>query len=128
MHALIHLIATQPELLGDHVQAYGELLSDAAAKQARALKRRALLLALCICLLGVAAVLAGVAVLLTLGAGTTLPTPTWVWWLVPLTPAALALVCLLLDRHWGRDDDASLVELRRQLQADAALLRSVGQS
>ena len=126
LHPLFHLIATQPQLLGDHAQAYGELVGSELATQAAALKRRALLGALALCAISVAAGLAGVALMLW---ATLSPTPqhaAWVLMLVPAVPAALALVCLQMARHSGTAEDVAFAELRRQLQADMDLLRGMG--
>ena len=123
LHPLIRLLATQPELLGDHAQAYGELIGDGLAAQAQALKQRTLLLALAICFLGVAAVLTGVSVLLWASA-VAAPTLALVW--VPLTPAILALICLVLLHRLDSTHTAAFAELRRQLQADMAMLRQLG--
>ena len=127
LHPLFHLIATQPQLLGDHAQAYGELISTELATQAAALKRRTLYGALALCFLGVAIVLAGVALMLW---ATLVPAPAqttvWVLILVPAVPSALALGCYLLARSGSTEEDAAFAELRRQLQADMALLRGMG--
>lgn len=127
LHPLFHLIATQPQLLGDHAQAYGELIGTELATQAMALKRRALLGALALCLLGVATVLAGVALMLWV---TLVPAPPqaalWVLALVPGVPGLLALVCGLLARAPNNASDPAFAELRRQVQADMALLRGLG--
>lgn len=127
LHPLFHLIATQPQLLGDHAQAYGELIGTELATQAAALKRRTLLGALALCLLGVATVLAGVALMLWV---TLVPAPPqatlWVLALVPGIPALLALVCGLLARAPSNATDPAFAELRRQVQADMALLRGLG--
>lgn len=45
MHALLHLIASRPQLLADHAQAYGDLLTTEFANWSTAWRRRPLLLA-----------------------------------------------------------------------------------
>jgi Putative Actinobacterial Holin-X, holin superfamily III len=126
LHPLIHLIATQPHLLGSHAAAYGELISDELATQAKTLKRRALWGALAVCFLGVAAVLAGVSTLMWALIVPPLQPVPWAVILVPLVPLVLAVVCGLLARRPGGAQDAAFAELRRQVQADMELLRSVG--
>lgn len=64
LHPLLHLIASRPQLLADHAAAYAELVAAEFGAETSALKRQALLGALGIGGLGVAAVLAGVAVML----------------------------------------------------------------
>lgn len=63
-HPLLHLLLTQPRLLADHVEAYAELVATEIGNVSVAWKRRALLNAVALCCLGVAAVLAGVALML----------------------------------------------------------------
>jgi hypothetical protein len=127
LHPLFHLIATQPQLLGDHAQAYGELISTELATQVAALKRRALYGALALCFMGVAIMLAGVALMLW---AALVPAPAqatvWVLILVPAIPTVLALVCYGLARTRSAADDPAFAELRRQVQADMALLRGLG--
>lgn len=126
LHPLIHLIATQPHLLGSHAAAYGELIGDELATQARTLKRRTLWGALAVCFLSVAAVLAGVSTLLwALIVPPMQPVP-WVVILVPLVPFILAVVCGLFARRPASAQEAAFAELRRQVQADMELLRSMG--
>jgi hypothetical protein len=125
LHPLIHLIATQPQLLGSHAAAYGELISSELAVQAQTLKHRTLWGALTVCFLGVAAVLAGVATLLWAMLVPALQPVPWVVILVPLVPFVLAVVCgLLAYKPWAAQD-AAFAELRRQVQADIELLRSM---
>ncbi len=127
LHPLFHLIATQPQLLGDHAQAYGELISTELATQATALKRRTLYGALALCFMGVAIVLAGVALMLWATLVTApAQTTAWVLILVPAIPTVLGLVCYRLARTQGAADDPAFAELRRQVQADMALLRGLG--
>lgn len=124
LHPLIHLLTSQPELLGDHAQAYGELIGSEVAAQARVWKRRSLLYALALCLGGVAAVLCGVSILLwaTVAAPASASIALW---LVPLAPALLAGICAWCARDGGENE--GFVELRRQFQADMDLLRSLAQ-
>ena len=126
LHPLIRLIATQPELLGSHVHAYGELIGSELAAQAQSMKRRAVLGALALCLIGVAAVLAGVSTLLWATVIAPSASVPWAVILVPLAPAVLGLICFLMARSDSAAHEAAFAELRRQLQADVALLRTLG--
>jgi uncharacterized membrane protein YqjE len=121
LHPVVHLLATRPQWLAEHVDAYGELasaeLSDAAAHGLRSLA----LAAVALCALGVAVTLAGVAVMLW-AVTPTLSAPTqWALLITPAAPLLVALVCLVLRRLWHRSDLFAL--LVQQLQADVALLR-----
>ncbi|OYU45212.1 MAG: hypothetical protein CFE44_08725 [Burkholderiales bacterium PBB4] len=122
LHPIFRLIATQPQLLGHHAQAYGELLGSELSTHAAFWGRRALLSALALCLLGVSLVLAGVAVMMW---GMLTPDPraaAWVLWAVPLVPALAGLGCYAMARRSDTADALAFAELRRQVQADLALL------
>ena len=125
LHPIFHLVATQPELLGQHAQAYGELVETELAAQASIWSRRALLMALALCLVGVTAVLAGVALMLW---ATSVPEPrsAWVLLVVPSVTGIAAIGCYLLARKRSAADAQAFAELRRQMQADLALLRELG--
>lgn len=126
LHPLFHLVATQPQLLGQHAQAYGELVGTELSAQASVWGRRALLTALALCLLGVTVVLAGVALMLW---ATLVPEPraAWVLLVVPSVPGVGAIACYLLARQRSAADAEAFAELRRQMQADLALLRELGE-
>ena len=127
LHPIFHLVATQPELLGQHAQAYGELVSSELSTQAGVWSRRALLMALVLCLLGVTVVLAGVAIMLWATAVQE-PRSAWVLLAVPGVPAVATVVCYVLARQRSAADALAFVELRSQIQADLALLREVGKN
>lgn len=126
LHPIFRLVATQPQLLGQHAQAYGELVGTEISAQAGVWSRRVLLIALTLCLLGVTMVLAGVALMLW---ATSVPEPrsAWVLLVVPCVPAVGAIACYLLARQRGAADADAFAELRRQMQADLALLRELGE-
>lgn len=123
-HPLLQLIATRPQLLAEHAEAYAELLAADLDALSGSWRRRAMLLVVALCLLVTALVLSGVAILLwaTLPAGQ-LQAP-WALWTVPLLPLAAALGCMRAARPpavGGGFDNAG-----RQLQADLAMLREAG--
>jgi uncharacterized membrane protein YqjE len=124
MHPLLKLIATRPQLLAGHLQAYGELAVTELARAAPLWKRQALFSALALLGLLAALLLAGVALMLWAALpAQPMPAP-WLLLAVPLLPLAGALGCLAaLRRGRGRD---SFQELRQQLNADLAMLREVG--
>lgn len=123
MHPLLALLATRPQLLLDHAQAYAALLGEEFGQASNDWQRRALLQVAALGFLGVSAVLAGVAVMLWV----TVPIPAtapWVLIAVPVLPLLIAIVCLLLARQSnGREPFANL---SRQVNADVALLRAAG--
>ena len=126
VHPMLRLLATQPELLAEHVAAYAELASAEAAEASAALKRRALLgvLAALLALLGL--IFAGVAALL-LGAMplANMPLP-WLLLLVPAVPLVAAAGWALALRP--QPSARSFAHLREQVAADTALLREALQT
>lgn len=124
LHPIFHLIANQTQLLGNHAQAYSELIGTELALQSAAWVRRALLGAVMLGLLCVAVVLAGVALMFWITQMNAIPSATlWILASVPAVPAVMAAVCgvILLNIR----TEPAFAELRRQAQADIALLRSL---
>ena len=120
IHPLLRLLATRPQLLADHAEAYAGLVGQEWAETATVWQRRVLLSAIALCLFGVAIVLGGVALMfwaVTPPANIQLP---WALAAAPLVPAIAALGCGWLARS---DTQPRFAELKRQLACDMALLR-----
>lgn len=122
MHPILLLIATNPQLLADHAQAYAELLGAELGHFSSAWKRRLMWQAAALCCLSAAAVLVGVALMFCAA----LPLPEmpapWALLAVPLAPLALAALCLLLARQQG-GLGGSWQHVLQQFKADIAMLR-----
>jgi len=122
IHPLLRLIATRPHLLVDHAEAYAELASEEFGKTASLWKQRVVLLVVALFLIGVAAVLGGVALMLW----AVIPSPDihapWALVAGPLVPAAVALGCLLKARQ---QPPSSFDALKRQIRADLSMVREV---
>jgi len=126
MHPLFHLIATRPQLLAHHAEAYAELVASEIGNVSAVWKRRAMLNAVALCCLGAAAVLAGVALMLwAVIPGAHVQAP-WALISTPLLPIAVAVWCLLAARATGAG--GAFDNIRRQVQADMVMLREVGGS
>jgi len=124
MHPLLALLATRPQLLLDHAQAYAALFNEEFALARAAWRRQVLLYAVALCCLGVAAVLAGVATLLWFS--TAAPAQNlWVMVAVPALPLLVAVICLLLAQQ--APQAASFADLSRQINEDLAMLRTAGE-
>ncbi len=124
LHPLLHLVATQPQLLAEHAEAYAEMVAAQVGAASAAWKRRAALSAVALCCVGVAAVLAGVALMLwAVSPPGTIHAP-WALLAGPLLPAGVAVVCLLAARGGGAAGGFSA--LREQLKADIVMLREAG--
>ena len=124
MHPLLTLLATRPQLLVDHAQAYTALFNEEFGLACATWRRQVLLYAVALCCLGVAAVLAGVATMLWFA--TAAPAHAlWVLVAVPTVPLLVAVVCLLLARQ--PPQSASFANLSRQINEDVAMLRAAGE-
>ncbi len=99
MRTLLHLLSTQPQLLGEHAQAYAELVAREFGDVSTAWKRRAMLHAVALCCGGVAAILTGVALLLWGTLPMSQMQAPWVLFAVPLLPAVIAMACLWSARN-----------------------------
>lgn len=123
MHQLLHLITTRPQLLAEHAEAYAELASLEFPRIGAAWKRRVLLDALALCSLGVAAVLAGVALMLWAALPAVPAQASWVLIGIPLLALAAAACCAVAARGGGGRQ--ALANVREQVQADLRMLREV---
>lgn len=126
IHPLFLLIATRPQLLADHAEAYAELVATEVGHVSAAWKRRALLYAVALGCLAVGAVLAGVALMLWAVIPVASMQAPWVLIVAPLLPVAVAVGCLLAARSPG--DSSGFDSIRQQMKADLAMLREVGTS
>ena len=123
IHPLLRLIATEPQILGDHVEAYAELVGDEVKKTSSAWSLRIALYLAALALGCVALVLAGVAVMLW---ATLPPSGFQEPWLLVAVPAAgfvAAIVCVLLARR--NPVENAFDNVKKQLSADMAMLREV---
>ena len=123
IHPLLRLIATEPQILGDHVEAYAELVGDEVKKTSSAWSLRIALYLAALALGCVALVLAGVAVMLW---ATLPPSGFQVPWLLVAVPAAgfvAAIVCVLLARR--NPVENAFDNVKKRLSADMAMLREV---
>ena len=123
IHPLLRLIATEPQILGDHVEAYAELVGDEVRKTGSAWGLRLGLYLVALALLGVGLVLTGIAVMLWAAlplAGIHAP---WVLVAVPAASLLGAVVCALLARRNSVEN--AFDNVKKQLNADMAMLREV---
>ena len=123
MHPLLRLIASRPQLLADHAQAYAELVAEEIPRVSAAWKRSALFTAAAAFGTTLALGLAGVALMLWAVLPEASMRAPWALLVVPLVPLAAALACLLAAQRGG--ERAAFDELRLQVQADIGMLREV---
>lgn len=126
IHPLFLLMATRPQLLADHAEAYAELVAAEVAHVSAAWKRRALLYAVALVCLAVAAVLAGVALMLWAVIPVASMQAPWALLVAPILPIASAVWCLLAARSPG--NASAFDNIRQQIQADLAMLREASTS
>lgn len=122
IHPLLRLVATQPQLLAEHAEAYAGLVGDEVARVSAALKRRLALKLVALCLGAVALVLGGVAVMFWAVLPPASVAVPWALVAAPGVPALVALACLMAARAPAADGFAGL---KAQLAADMAMLRKV---
>lgn len=126
MHPLLRLVTSQPLLLAQHAQAYAELVAAEIGGVSAVWKRRVMLNGLAVCCLGVAAVLAGVSLMLW----AVIPAPqihaVWALFAAPLVPLAFAAGCLLAARERA-DSGAAFERIREQVKADLTMLQAVSE-
>jgi hypothetical protein len=121
LHPVFRLAATQPQLLAEHAAAYAGLLADELSVSGAHIKRRLALQMAGLACLGIAAVLAGVAILLWASLPAQVIRLPWLLWATPLAPGLLGLLTLWTASRQPAPE--AFAALRLQLAEDAALLR-----
>ncbi len=122
IHPLLRLIASQPQLMADHAEAYASLVSAEIGRSATSLKYRVLLNSVALCLVGVAAVLTGVALMLWAVIPTANIQAPWALIAAPAVPAVIAVICVMVGQRKSGD---AFAELKQQVAADLVMLREV---
>ena len=124
IHPLLRLAATEPHLLGEHVEAYASLVGEEVSKLSTSWMTRIGLYLVALCMVGVGLVLIGVALLLCAALpASDYPAP-WAMFVIPASPFVIAVTCVLVAR--SRDTGKPFDSVRTQLTEDMAMLREVG--
>ena len=123
IHPLLRLAATEPHLLGDHVEAYASLVGEEMSKASTswALRIGLLLLALAMAVVGL--VLTGVSLLLVAALPSSDFAAPWALVVVPLAPFVIAAVCAMVAK--SKPSTSAFQKIKGQLNADMAMLREV---
>jgi uncharacterized RDD family membrane protein YckC len=120
IHPIFSVLVSRPELVLEHISGYATLAQEEASSVGAELAKRAAAWAVC----GVAALLflvfTGVAVML----GALHDEFSWALVIVPAVPLVLAVAAFMKARE--RLPARAFDELRRQLDADAQALRTLG--
>lgn len=125
MHPLLRLIATQPQLLLDHAEAYADLLAEEIGHVSSSWKLRTVLYAAAFCCVVVATVLVGVALMLWAVVPFSEMHAPWALVAAPLLPIAGAIWCMVAA---SRETNQGFDNLRKQVKADMGMLREVSES
>jgi hypothetical protein len=123
IHPLLRLIATEPQILGDHVEAYAELVGDEVRKTSGAWAMRLGLYLGALSLLGIGLVFTGVALMLWAALPPSGLQAPWVLVAVPAITFVAALVCAIQARR--TPIGSAFDNVKKQLSADMAMLREV---
>ena len=121
LHPVLRLLATRPQWLAEHAEAYAELATAEAGAVALAARRSVVLGVTLLSALATATVLGGVAVMLWAVVPALPAANAWVLWAVPAVPLLVALVALVMQQ--SASNPGHFIVLRQQLQADLALMR-----
>jgi len=126
IHPLLRLAATEPHLIGDHVEAYAALVGEEVNKVSTSLILRIALYGAALFMVAVGLVLVGVALLLCAAIpASDYPAP-WAMFVVPLVPFLIAVGCIFFAR--SRPSEKPFDIIKQQLNADMAMLREVSAS
>ena len=123
IHPLLRLAATEPQLLGEHVEAYAALLGEEAKEVSTSWIRRIVLYAVAGVLGLVGLVLVGVALLFWAAVPTDQYNAGWALVVIPLVPLVVAAICAFSAR--SKPVVAAFEKIKQQLNADVAMLREV---
>lgn len=120
VHPIFSVLMSRPELVLEHLSGYATLAQEEASSVGSELAKRAMAWAVCAVSALLFLVFAGVAVML----GAVHEEFHWALVVVPAVPLVLAAVAFGKARE--RLPARAFTELRRQLDADAQALRTLG--
>ena len=123
IHPLLRLAATEPQLLGDHVEAYASLVGEEVGKVSTSVITRVVLYAAAALMAAVGLVLIGVALLLVSAIPSSEYPAGWALVVVPLAPFLIAAGCVMYAR--SKPTEKPFDNIKKQLNADMAMLREV---
>ncbi len=126
IHPLLRLAATEPHLIGDHVEAYAALVGEEVNKVSTSLITRAVLYGAALGLVAVGLVLVGVALLFCAAVPTIQYPAAWAMFAIPLAPFIVAAGCIMFAR--SKPTEKAFDAIKKQLNADMAMLREVSAS
>jgi hypothetical protein len=123
IHPLLRLAATQPHLIGDHVENYAALVGEEVNKVSTAWLTRIGLYVGALVFFLVGLVLVGVALMLRATVPASDYAAGWALLVVPLTPFVLGAICVVVAR--AKPIENAFATVKKQINADMAMLREV---
>lgn len=121
IHPLVRLLATEPHLAAEHVGAYAALIEVEAGQVRRRWLLRVALSLLALCCLGVAVVLAGVALMLWAITPAMSSQAQWALFAAPAVPAVAAVAAGLVARRPSAE--RAFASIQAQIRADLDMFR-----
>ena len=121
---MLRLAVSQPHLLGGHVEGYAALLGEEAKSFSTAIAVRVGLYAAAGALAFLGLTLAGVSLLIFAAVASGGNRAEWALVAIPSAPLLIAVVLVVVVR--SRPANVAFNGVKRQVQADMALLREVG--
>jgi hypothetical protein len=121
LHPALQLLTAQPQLVLDHVGSYVEWLVSEVNRASARWRLRFILSAVAIASVGVAAVLAGVALMLAATMPAVGSSASWVLVATPLFPLLLALACAAALR--SKPQEGIMDQLKLQINEDTLMFR-----
>jgi hypothetical protein len=121
LHPVLQLLTAQPQLVLDHVGVYVEWLGSEVSRALARWRLRMILLVVAIASVGVAFILAGVALMLAATLPTVGPAATWLLVAVPVFPLLVALACAAALRF--KPQDGIMDQLKLQISQDMSIFR-----
>jgi hypothetical protein len=123
IHPLLRLIATEPQILGDHVEAYAELVGDEVRKTSSAWANRLGLYLAAAGLGCIGLIFTGVALMLWASLPASGFQAPWLLVVVPAVAFVAALICAVMAAR--SPIESAFDNVKKQLNADMAMLREV---
>jgi uncharacterized membrane protein YqjE len=123
IHPLVRLIATQPHLVAEHLGGYFELIGTEAQRAKMQLMLQLLWTGLALACVGVAAVLAGVALMLWAITPDLSTRAAWTLAAAPGIPALVAVIAGLLARRPAAEK--AFASIQKQMASDMRMLDEV---
>ena len=124
IHPLLHLVATKPQLIGDHVGAYADLVGAEVEKTSKLWMSRVLFGAIALFLLSAFIVFTGVALMLWALVPLDNMNAPWLLLVVPLVPLLAGVLCAM--KAASKPERGAFDTVKEQINADLAMLREVG--